>query len=61
MGMDLGMGMERGMGMELGIDMELGMGMDIRIIGVFGASDIGGAGTTTINARLAHSHCVSDD
>jgi hypothetical protein len=54
MGMELGMGMEPGMGMELGIDMELGMGMDMGIIGVFVASDIGGAGTTTINARLAH-------
>jgi hypothetical protein len=54
------MGMELGMDMELGMGMEVGMGMDIRI-GVFGASDISGAGTTMINARLAHSHCVSDD
>ena len=52
--------MELGMGMDLGMGMEPGMGMGIRI-GVFGAADISGAGTTTINARLAHSHCVSDE
>ena len=58
MGMEVGM--EPGMGMEPGIGLELGMGMDSRI-GVFGAADFSGAGITTINAWLAHSHCVSDD
>jgi hypothetical protein len=48
------------MDLELGMDLDIGLGMDIRI-GVFGAADFSGAGTTTINARLAHSHCVSDD
>jgi hypothetical protein len=48
------------MDLELGMDLDIGLGMDIRI-GVFDAADISGTMTTTINARLAHSHCASDD